>query len=307
MVDSAETARRMYSLFEPVHVISYFAEPATGAWGKAGLRGYWRGYFAGRAAPIGAVGAAPVTAAFFSFAPHMVGRALPGIWDLITPARALEVRLAGAVAALRDLLSLDDQAETPEPVRAAADLLTRVIEDIDGAGRPLGGPNAALPVPDEPLARLWHAATVLREHRGDGHIAALVASGLDGPEALALRAGLYLAQEGDRSRESDGMWKREWLQPVRGWTDEQWDAAAARLADRGLLTAAGAATPAGVTLHAELERVTDAAAARPWATLSATQTGELAGLLPPIAAACAAVLPFASPAAASETSAGAHA
>ncbi len=72
MTDPAATARRMWTLFEPVHVVSYFAAPAKGAFEQAGLRGFWRGYFAGRAAPIGPVGAAPVIAAFFSFAPSMV-------------------------------------------------------------------------------------------------------------------------------------------------------------------------------------------------------------------------------------------
>jgi hypothetical protein len=307
MGEGAATARRMYSLFEPVHAISYFASPATGAWGPAGVRGFWRGYFAGRAAPIGPVSAAPVIAAFFNFAPAMVARALPSVWDLITPERALEVRLAGAVAALHDLLGLGDQTEAPGPVREAADLLTGVIEDIDGAGRPLGGPNAALPVPDEPLARLWHAATVLREHRGDGHVAALVAADLDGTEALALRAGVSLAAAGARGPESRGMLTREQLQPVRGWTDEQWDAAEARLADRGLLAADAAATAAGSALRAEIERATDVAAARPWAGLSPAQADDLAGLLLPIARACAAALPSGAPAVTNQATAGARA
>lgn len=290
MSDGAATARRMYSLFEPVHAITYFASPATSAWVQAGVRGYWRGYFAGRAAPVGAVGPAPIIAAFFNFAPVMVARALPAVWDLITPAHALDVRQAGAVAALRDLLHLGEQDQVPGPVKAAADRLAAVTEGIDAAGRPLGGPNAALPMPGEPLARLWHAATVLREHRGDGHVAALVAAGLDGPEALALRTGVELATDGARSRQAGGVWTREQLQPIRGWTDEEWDAGAARLVDRGLLAPDGRATARGVALHAELEHATDVAAARPFA--GTLRADELAALLLPIARACAAILPF---------------
>jgi len=135
-------------------------------------------------------------------------------------------------------------------IAAAADLLSGVTDDLDWAGRPLGGPNAALPVPAEPLARLWRAATVLREHRGDGHVAALVAADLDGCEALILRAGADLAAAGGRSAKaagpgaagSDDGWSaagvtRQRIQSVRGWTDEQWEQAAARLADRGLIHA----------------------------------------------------------------------
>jgi hypothetical protein len=291
---AASTARRMWTLFEPVHVVSYFAAAAKDAFEQAGLRGFWRGYFAGRAAPIGPVGPAPVIAAFFSFAPGMVSRALPAVWDLITPADALAVRQSGAAAALTGLLGLAAADPVPDQVVAAADLLAEVAAStggLDGAGRPLGGPNAALPVPDEPLARLWHAATVLREHRGDGHVAALVAAGLDGPEALALRAGLRRAA-GSAYGHVPGAWKRSELQPMRGWTDDEWDAAAARLAARGLLAEDGSATSAGVTLHNDIEAATDLAAARPWTRLTDGETAELAGLLEPVAQACAAVLPF---------------
>jgi len=291
---AAPTARRMWTLFEPVHVVSYFSPAAKDAFEQAGLRGFWRGYFAGRAAPIGPVGPAPVVAAFFSFAPGMVSRALPAIWDLITPADALAVRLSGAAAALTGLLGLTAAEPVPGQVVAAADRLAEVAASTagrEGAGRPLGGPNAALPVPDEPLARLWHAATVLREHRGDGHVAALVAAGLDGPEALALRAGLRRAA-GSAYGHVPGAWKRSELQPMRGWTDDEWDAAGARLTARGLLAEDGSATPAGVTLHNDIEAATDLAAARPWTRLTDGETAELARLLEPVSQACAAVLPF---------------
>jgi helix-turn-helix protein len=294
MTDAAATARRMWTLFEPVHVISYFASPAKGAFEQAGLRGFWRGYFAGRAAPIGQVGAAPVIAAFFSFAPAMVTRALPAVWDLISPVQALAVREAGAVAALRELLGLTNGDPVPGPVAATADRLIGVAGHADFAGRTLGASNAALPVPAEPLARLWHAATVLREHRGDGHIAALVAADIDGPEALALRVGVYLSGEGGNGGAPPGS-ERAQLQPARGWTDDEWDEAVARLVRRGLLKPDGAATAAGAQLHRSIEAATDQAAARPWARLPGTQADELAELLLPIASACAVVVPFPNP------------
>jgi hypothetical protein len=282
--DPASTARRMWTLFEAVHVMTYFGPEAGAAYAAAGLRGFWRGYFAGRAAPLGAAGAPVVIATFFSFAPAFARRAVPAVWDLITPADALRVREAGAVAALRARLGLAGGQAPGGSLGRAADLLLAATQDLDTAGRPLGGPNAALPVPAEPLARLWQAATVLREHRGDGHLAALVAAGVGGCEALVLRSAVDAAGVG-RAR----------MQEVRGWTDEEWDAAAARLAERGWLDGAGAATAAGRAAHRAVEAATDVAAAQPWARLGPARTAELADLLAPVARACAAALPYPNP------------
>jgi hypothetical protein len=222
----------MWTLFEPIHAVTYFAPEARSAFEQAGLRGFWRGYFAGRAAPLGPVGAAVVGASFFNFAPAFVGRAIPGVWQLISPEQALRTRLSGAVDALGGLL-----AGREAQVTAAADLLWRTAGELDCAGRVLAAANVALLAfedrwPDPPgspdsqgspgspgLARLWQAATVLREHRGDGHFAALAAADIDGCEAVVLRCGLDL--------------RREDMQPIRGWTDEQWAGAHARLAGRG--------------------------------------------------------------------------
>jgi hypothetical protein len=274
------TARQLWTLFEPVHAVTYFSAEARSAFEGAGLRGFWRGYFAGRAAPLGRIGAAPVTAAFFSFAPPMVARAVPAVWELIAPEEALAVRSAGAAAALGRLLSGPDGALLAAAA-AAADLLTGVIEGIDWAGRVLAAPNALRPAPDEPLARLWHAATVLREHRGDGHVAALVAAGIDGCEALVLRAGMDLS--------------RELLQPIRGWTDADWEQAASRLAARGWLGADGRLTAEGAAAHRAVEESTDLAAARPWAGLGPDRLAELLAVLRPVARACAADLPYPNP------------
>jgi hypothetical protein len=304
MDGTAATARRMWTLFEPVHVVTYFAPPARQAFEQAGLRGFWRGYFAGRAAPIGAVDAPLVIAAFCSFAPQFVRRALPAVWDLVTPAEALAAREAGAVASIRELLGYPDGQTAPEALRNAADLLAIAIEDIDTAGRPLGGPNAALPLPAEPVARLWHAATVLREHRGDGHIAALVAAGIDGCESLVLRQAVKdvgRAAAGGAVAAPAPAWtgsmvSREQMQAARGWTDEEWNEAADRLRGRGWLRAAdGTATDAGLAVHRSVEDATDLAAARPWARLGRGRTSELERLLAPVALACAEALPYPNP------------
>src|SRR5690349_8855717 len=292
----------MWTLFEPVHAVTYFTADSRSAYEQAGLRGFWRGYFAGRAAPLGAVNAAVVTASFFNFAPAFVGRAIPGVWELITPEEALRARLEGATAALRGLLA----GQEPEAA-AAGDLLWRAAGELDFPGRVLSAANAALPVPEDGLARLWQAATVLREHRGDGHFAALAAADIDGCEAVALRCLMDLSREN--------------MQPVRGWTDEAWDDALARLAARGWVDGVSGGgvggevgavrrdggggrdggdsvltlTGAGREAHAAVENATDWAAARPWAKLGPEVTAEIAAALAPISAACASVLPFPSP------------
>ena len=276
VADVASTARAMWTLFEPIHAVTYFAPEARSAYERAGLRGFWRGYFAGRAAPLGAASAAVVTASFFNFAPAFVARAVPGVWELITSGEAVRVRTAGATEALRGLL-----AGREADAAAAADLLWRAIGELDFSGRVLSGATVALPVPQDGLARLWHAATVLREHRGDGHFAALVAADIDGCEAVALRCGLDL--------------RREDLQPVRGWTDDAWDEALARLAERGWVGVDGELTSAGRQAHAAVENATDWAAARPWARLGPETTAEIAAVLTPLARACASILPYPSP------------
>jgi hypothetical protein len=276
MVDQDGVARRLWSLFEPVHAVTYFAPEALGAFKAAGLRGFWRGYFAGRAAPLGPVGPEVVTASFYNFAPGFVARALPSVWELISPEDALRVRREGAVAALGGLL-----AGREDQVKTAAGLLEQALDGLDYPGRMLAAANAAGPSGEDDLGRLWQAATTLREHRGDGHFAAALAADLDGAEVLVLRCGLDMS--------------REIMQPVRGWSDEEWDSARERLGGRGLLDGDGAITGAGRELRAAVEEATDRAAERPWQRLGAAGVEELSAALLPLAVACAAVVPYPSP------------
>jgi hypothetical protein len=264
-------ARGMWHLLEPVHSITYFAAEARTEYESAGLRGFWRCYFAGRATPLGTRSAPVVAGVFQTFAPAFVARAIPAIYDLITPEDALRVRLDGATAGLRRILVGQD-AE----VGKAAELLSQAIEQLDCGGRPLAAANAALPVPPDPFARLWHTATVLREHRGDGHFDALTAACFDGCEANVLRNGIDLGGEA--------------APPQRGWTDEQWQAAQARLADRGLLDQDNRVTTAGREAYDAVETATDRAAARPWDRLDAVATANLVSALTPITQACEAAI-----------------
>jgi len=271
-------AQRMWRLFEPVHGVTYFAPASLAAWEDAGLRGYWRAYFAGRAAPLGPVGAGPVVAAFFGFAPRMVTKALPDIWSRISPEKALAVRLDGARAALGPVLADVDPADLAE----LAALLRSAVEHAPLAGRVLGAANAALPWPDDPVAAIWQASTVLREHRGDGHVAALVTAGLDAPESLVWRVS------------RDGT-DRAFYQQIRGWTDDEWDAAADRLRARGWLDASGSPTEAALTAADDLEATTDQLASEPWEALGPVGVERAAALLTEAARAAAPLLMWPNP------------
>ncbi|HEX8303574.1 MAG TPA: hypothetical protein VF612_01730 [Jatrophihabitans sp.] len=273
---STEFTRHLWQLYEPLHAVTYFGTQARAAFESAGLRGFWRGYFAGRAAPLGAVTAAPVTAAFFSFAPAMVARAVPDVWQRASPEQALAARLDGAVADLRTVLPYE-----PERWAEAAGLLETAAQAAVTDGRVLGAANAALPRPTDPLARLWQAATVLREHRGDGHVIALVDAEVDGCQALVLRDALYGG--------------REQLQPARGWTDSEWDAAARALARRGWLADDGRPTAEGEAAHRAVESRTDRLAAQPWTALGPAAQSRLAQLLTPLAEAVGGVVPYPNP------------
>ncbi|MEV7596322.1 hypothetical protein AB0O91_02925 [Kitasatospora sp. NPDC089797] len=281
-------ARALWWLFEPVYAVTFLQPESRAAFEAIGLDGGWRGYFAARSAPLGAADAPTVTAAFFSFAPALVGEALPEVWTHASPEQALAARAAGSAAVLARLLA----AVPPARVEEAATALERAAARADCAGRVLAAANAALPRPADAYGRLWHAATVLREHRGDGHVAALVAAGLDGCEASVLHCATGAV--------------RRVLQPMRGWTDAEWEAAGDRLVDRGWLTAAGAKKAAGANgttrtarattelgrlRHRELEAATDRAAGRVWEGLPAGELDRLTDALTPLAAVCRAQMP----------------
>jgi hypothetical protein len=264
-VTSPATVRRLWSLGEPFHALTYFAEEARTAAEAAGLAGFWSGYFAMRAAPLGPVGPAVVTATFGTFAPDFVARQVPAVWDAVSPAGALAARLAGVDAAVGRVLPA--WADSPEAAEAAA-LACRAAEAVDVVGRPLAAANAALPWPGSAHLVLWQALTTLREHRGDGHLAALLQRELLGLPALVLAA-------------TAGVTQADWLQKARGWDPAAWAAAAGRLTERGLL-AGGQLTAEGLAVRAAVEADTDRLALRPWAALGDTGCDRLAELLVPV-------------------------
>ncbi|MFE7380271.1 hypothetical protein ACFU9F_07880 [Streptomyces zhihengii] len=256
--------RRMWHLLEPLHAVLYYAPQA---FDQAAALGFavderWPAYFAWRAAPLGEAGAGDVTEAFHSFSPRMVERYVPDAWRTAPPAEALAARLRAVDQVYRAVLG---EGTGSHALAEAAALARRAAAGADTAGRPLAAPNAALPWPEEPHLVLWQAATVLREHRGDGHVTALREAGLDPVESL-----VSFASVGAAPAETFAS---------RGWTGADWSAAAERLVVRGLMDADGAATDAGRALRSRIEQRTDASAAAPWAVLGPDGTARLAELL----------------------------
>ncbi len=222
------------------------------------------GYFAGRSAPLGPVAPEVVTAVFGNFAPQRVAKALPAAWEIASPATVLRAREDAAVAALRRYGCTD-----PDAVATAADLLSTAARSAASEGRPLFAANLALPWPEHPLAQLWHATTLLREQRGDGHIAALNVFGISGRQSNVLHAAA------DRV-------PREMIMRSRDYDDEHWQLHVGELADRGLLDGAGALTPAGAALKAQIEDTTDRMALSAFDVLDDADLATLFEVLTPL-------------------------
>jgi hypothetical protein len=232
-------ARRFFDRFEPVHVVTYFAPEARAALDALGYRGFWMGYFAARSAPLGAVPTELVTAIFYNFAPERVARALPAAWQIAGPEAALAARQDAAVAVLRRYGLAAD-----ENVRVAAELAGRAARGAPLDGRPLFAANLALPWPDDPLAALWHATTLLREQRGDAHVAVLTAAGVSGRESNVLHAAA-------------GKVPREYIARTRDYDEAAWRHHEQRLIERGLLNDDGSLAPSGRALKDDIEARTD--------------------------------------------------
>src|SRR5215207_1709707 len=266
-VQEETTARRMWRLTETYHCVTYFTPQARAATDALGCKGGWMGYFGGRAAPLGAASPELVTAVFYDFHPGRVARALPDAWRIAQPQRFLDARLAGVDAALREMLG--EAALGGPELAEAAELAAVAAAAAPTAGRPLGAVNAALPLPSPPHLALWQATTVLRESRGDGHVAALVSAGLDPCETLVL----FAAEHGITG---------EQMRQFRGWSTDEWAAAVRRLTGRVLIEGPDRLSEAGRELRAWVEERTDAAAAAPWQALGEDRTRRLAELLRPV-------------------------
>jgi hypothetical protein len=260
-------ARRMFELVEPIGALPYTADDPNETMFALGFTNYWDTYFAGRAAPLGVTPAEVVDALFYNFAPGEVARHIPKVWRTTTPGAAIAARRAGCTNALRRILG--DRVDSPAFARAA-DLLTTAATSAPVEGRPMYAALRAIPVPDEPAARMFSAASLLREHRGDGHIAALMSEGIGGLEAHVL-----VALDMDMPAEEFGR--------IHHLPAAQVAAVVQGMRDRGLVDDEGRFTDEGRAVKRRVEALTDDLAARPYEILTPEELAELMAALEPLA------------------------
>jgi hypothetical protein len=267
---TASTGRRMFELLEPICLVTYFADEPNQELAALGHRTYWDGYFASRAAPLGRVPAQVVHAAFYSFAEGEAARHIPSAWETVPPEVSFAAWRRGSAASVRRILG-EEQAQSPGLARAA-DLTTKAATSAPTGGRVMYAGWRTLPVPSDPVTRLWHSATMLREHRGDGHVAALVGARIGGTEAHVLAA----LDMGIHPPESFGR--------IHHLPKERLAAVMDGLRERGLVDTDGWFTDAGRETKQRIEALTDELAAPPYDALSPAELEELVALLEPITA-----------------------
>ena len=261
-------ARRMFELVEPIGVIPYSADEPNEAMFALGFTNYWDTYFAGRAAPMGLATAEVVDAIFYSFAPGEVGRHIPKVWKTTTPEAAIAARQSGCAKALRRILG--DHVGSADFARAA-ELLMKAAASAPTEGRPMFAALRALPIPDDVVIRLFHGASLLREHRGDGHNAALMVEGVGGLEAhvlLALDMGMAAERFG-RIHHLPAAQLAAVIDGMRG---------------RGLIGDDGWLSERGRAVKQRVESLTDDLAAAPYEGLEPDELAELVAALEPLAA-----------------------
>lgn len=251
----------MWRTLEPYHSMVYFTPRAAEAYGRLGLPSH-AGYFASRAGAMGAVSAEVVAATFYNFSPALVRSAIPQAWEIAAPSAVVAARYQAVDTALREVLG-DEALDSPE-MRAAAETARIAAEACRPEGRPLYAAHAGLDWPDQPHLALWHAVTLLREFRGDGHVTALLVSGLGGCEALLTHAAT-----------DESLFLLDFLKATRGWTDEELDAAREHLQARGWLSDGGQPTPECLAGRERIEQMTDEAALAPWVVLGEQRCTEL--------------------------------
>jgi hypothetical protein len=234
--DWASPARSLRDAIEPIATICFWSEPAYDAYAAEGLD-FLQGYVWGRGCVLGEPEGTVVASSFGVYEPGLIVALYDAGRSACPLPRIRAAKEKGAVTALREVLGAPDGLV--DVVRA----LRRGIDAADLSGRPMYAGARALPWPDDPLGTLWHACTLLREHRGDGHLAACVAAGLSGLDANLLtemRVG----------------WEPLAYTATRGWSPEAMQAATDRLSARGLI-AGSTLTEAGTTLRDGVEEITD--------------------------------------------------
>jgi hypothetical protein len=236
----AQLIRAMHRGLEAYHGMIYFVPEAAAAYAELGIKGRM-GYFASRSAAMGPVGPETVISTFFNFNPELVYAAIPAAWSLASPERIFQARVGAADAALRRVLG--EAIDSPE-MAEAAELAKVATGGCYLEGHPLYAAHAAQDWQTQPHMVLWWAQTLLREFRGDGHIAAMTTQGLSGIEALVIHQATDVLPVGT-------------LQTSRAWSDEAWAAGVTSVQARGWLDQAGVLTAEGLTARQWVEDTTD--------------------------------------------------
>lgn len=259
---STDDSRRTWRSFEAVHGMIYFSPLAAEEYAAVGITKNRPGYFASRSAPMGAVDAEVVIATFFNFHPGLVRHAMRDVWATVTPEAILDARLRAAGRSLRT--AFDHDVVDSDEFRSAVDALRHaaLVACERTEGRPLFAGHAALAWPDDPVLVLWHAQSLLREFRGDGHVATLTVEGLSGLDALISHA-------------ASGDVPAPILQMTRAYSDDEWAAGIASMAERGLVDAEGSFTDDGRAQRARIEAATDRLAHGPYAALGSESCADL--------------------------------
>jgi hypothetical protein len=267
------TARRIHRVAEPIHGMIYFSPHGPDAYAQVGITNQRMTYFASRSAAMGPVPAETVVASFFNFSPAIVHHVIPAAWDIATPGQVLAARLEAVDRSLRQAWGEEyDSSQVAE----AADLARRAAERASNQpqGRPLFAGHASLPWPDAPHLVLWHAQTLLREYRGDGHVALLLTEGLDGLGALITHA-------------ATGNIPAEVLRTSRAWSEVEWADGVARVREQGWLSDSPelCLSEAGQRRRESIESRTDELAVRPYEAIGEDGCARLKELTRPLSAA----------------------
>ena len=257
-----QISRAMFQVYEPIVLTGYDAPELQTICNQLGLNEHRMSYYAVRAAALGPVAAEVVSAAFYHHTLEMVSPAIPLAWSIASPKRIIDARFEAVDQALRRLLP--EQIESAE-ITEALELVREAVIGCSIAGRALFAAHAALPWPSEPHLALWHGLNLLREHRGGGHISALMEAGLSPSQA----APMLIAMTGE-ARAIRFSWR---------WPDDVWNPAVADLQERGWLDDAGALTEEGLAARSHIEDETDGLALGPWLQLGKERTHRLWTLL----------------------------
>lgn len=260
----SRAGRRCHNVLNSLHAAHYFSPDLGEELSALGITHPKARNFAVRGAALGPVGPGTVAAVFYNYKYELVARHVPGVWESAAPGEILDARARAVDATLRRLLG--EEILASREMAEAAQLALRATEACTRPARPLYSAHADLPVPEQPHMALFHAATLLREHRGDGHVALLTAAGLDGLEAVVTHTAT-----------GKGMTPK-WVFATRGWSQEEWDAACERLRGRGLLDEGGELTEQGVALRAQIEADTDRLDRAPYEHLGAQGVARLTEL-----------------------------